>query len=172
MPLFFIEVTMGRHVGSPNIDSKLFAAAVAAGESQTEAVYIATHGKTKAPNRRSAKDTGYAHARRPEVRAEIERLKKAAVEKAEVTPEIIAEKYTEIAFSPETRMDLQIQALDRLAKMANMFSDNVNVNHTLTIEDKKNAIRNWLDSIKDGETEKPAEVSGSEQGKMDSREEA
>lgn len=148
---------MGRPKGARNADPIKFAKARAAGETLANAYQIAMDGKSVGSNE-TRKACGEKLAQRPDVKASIEYYKELALNKVKADPETIAAKYTEIAFNDDNKPETQIQALDRLAKMSNMFSENVNINHTIvSMDEKKAAISDWISRI-NGEIKEPSEV--------------
>ena len=161
----------GRKKGSTDTDKTLFAKAKLKGKSNVEAYVEARHGQINNKSARNLKVQADAFATRPLVRAEIERLEKAAAERMKATPDAIVAKFEEIAFDPNTKQEQVIAALDRLAKIASLYNENVNVNHKVEVSmaDKKAAITEWIEGL-NGETEKPAEVVSGEPGQMDNGE--
>lgn len=149
---------MGRPKGQINADPLKFAKARAAGKTIYESYQIAMDGKSRG-SKRTNEECGSKLAKRPDVKAAIEYYKQLALDKVKADPDTIAAKYTEIAFNDDIKPETQIQALDRLAKMSNMFSENVNINHTISMEDRKSALSDWINRI-NGETTESSEVSG------------
>lgn len=148
---------MGRPKGARNADPIKFAKARAAGETIYKSYQIAMDGKSKG-KKNTQEVCGEKLAARPDVKAAIDYYKQLALDKVKADPETIAAKYTEIAFNDDNKPETQIQALDRLAKMSNMFSENVNINHTIvSMDEKKAAISDWISRI-NGEIKEPSEV--------------
>lgn len=149
---------MGRPKGQINADPLKFAKARAAGKTIYESYQIAMDGKSKG-TKATNEACGEKLARRPDVKAAIEYYKQMALDKVKADPETIVAKYTEIAFDDGIKPETQIAALDRLAKMSNMFSENVNINHTISMEDRKTAISDWISKL-NGEIKESSEVGG------------
>lgn len=149
---------MGRPKGAQNADPIKFAKARAAGETLARSYQIAMNGKSvgKKDNQRAC---AVKLQHRPDVKAAIEYYKQLALDKVKADPETIAAKYTEIAFNDEIKPETQIAALDRLAKMSNMFSENVNITHSISMDDRKTAISDWISKL-NGEIKESSEVSG------------
>ena len=160
---------MGRPKGQINADPLKFAKARAAGKPIYEAYQIAMDGKSKG-TKQTNEECGERLAKRPDVKAAIEYYKQLALDKVKADPETIAAKYTEIAFNDDIKPETQIQALDRLAKMSNMFSENVNIQHSfISMDDRKAAISDWINKI-NGEITESSEVGRPEPGEVADRE--
>lgn len=102
--------------------------------------------------------TGYKFSHRPAVEAEMERLRRAAEEKAHATPEMIMAAYEDIAFDPDKKDETKIAALDRLSKVHNMFSDSAKVEVAVSMADREQSMRKWLEELQGGETEEPSSL--------------
>lgn len=102
--------------------------------------------------------TGQSFAHRPAVEAEMERLRRAAEKKAHATPEMIMAAYEDIAFDPDKKDETKIAALDRLSKVHNMFSDNAKVEVAVSMADREQSMRKWLEELQGGETEEPSSL--------------
>ena len=105
---------------TPTGDVKTFCRAKMKGATNAEAYKLSHPGTVSS----DLGNIGYTYAHRPEVEAEMERLRRAAEKKAHATPEMIMAAYEDIAFDPDKKDETKIAALDRLSKVHNMFSDN------------------------------------------------
>ena len=140
--------------GKTNADVKTFCRAKMKGMTNAEAYKMANPGSISAEPRK----TGYKFAHRPQVEAEMERLRRAAEEKAHATPEMIMAAYEDIAFDPDKKDETKIAALDRLSKVHNMFSDNAKVEVAVSMADREQSMRKWLEELQGGETEEPSSL--------------
>ena len=135
-------------------DIKTFCRARMQGKTMGEAYKLANPGsKTAYPDKR-----GQDFAHRPAVEAEMERLRRAAEKKAHATPEMIMAAYEDIAFDPDKKDETKIAALDRLSKVHNMFSDNARVEVAVSMADREQSMRKWLEELQGGETEEPSSL--------------
>ena len=135
-------------------DIKTFCIARMQGKTMREAYKLANPG-TKAAH---PEKVGQKFAHRPSVEAEMERLRKAAEEKSHATPEMIMAAYEDIAFDPDKKDETKIAALDRLSKVHNMFSDNAKVEVAVSMADREQSMRKWLEELQGGETEEPSSL--------------
>lgn len=140
--------------GKTNADVKTFCRAKMKGMTNAEAYKMANPGSFAEEPRK----VGYTFSHRPQVEAEMERLRRAAEEKAHATPEMIMAAYEDIAFDPDKKDETKIAALDRLSKVHNMFSDNAKVEVAVSMADREQSMRKWLEELQGGETEEPSSL--------------
>lgn len=137
-------------------DVKAFCKARLAGKNMAESYLVANPGS----NAKYPGSVGQAFAHRPEVEAEMERLRRVAEKKAHATPEMIMAAYEDIAFDPEKKDETKIAALDRLSKVHNMFADSSKVEVSVSMADREESMKKWLEDLQGGETEEPSPVGG------------
>lgn len=135
-------------------DVKAFCQAKMKGMTNAEAYKLSHPGSVS----EKPKTVGYTFSHRPAVEAEMERLRRAAEEKAHATPEMIMAAYEDIAFDPDKKDETKIAALDRLSKVHNMFSDNAKVEVAVSMADREQSMRKWLEELQGGETEEPSSL--------------
>lgn len=139
---------------TPTGDVKTFCRAKMQGKTNGEAYKLSHPGTVSS----DLSNIGYTYAHRPEVEAEMERLRRAAEEKAHATPEMIMAAYEDIAFDPDKKDETKIAALDRLSKVHNMFSDNARVEVAVSMADREQSMRKWLEELQGGEAEEPSSL--------------
>ena len=121
-----------------------FAVGKAAGMTNVEARAIA--GYSDAANPKTAKEHACRVNARAHVQARIRELQ-AAVEAKEILEiEQIQARLTQIAMDEKNSRNIQLKALDQLAKTKGAYSDNINVHSsgTLSIRDKEEAFKELL----------------------------
>lgn len=124
---------------------ELFAQAKAGGMSNVDA-YEAAGYNPGARDRSTKRYNAYHVNARPHVQARIAELQAQVDAKAILTVEQIQAELTNMGLDDKNSKNVRLKALDQLAKTKGAYSDNVNVNTSgsLTIADKKEALKELI----------------------------